>query len=384
MFAAGPSLAGNDEGIQFMPEETPFQQLLDKAKAENKIIFIDAYTTWCGPCKWLVANVFTDPEVGAYFNQNFINAKIDMEKGQGVELAKRYEVRAYPTLLFIDGDGEVVHRICGASPKEDFLKKSKVALDNENNLKALVTNYNTGNRDLSFLSNYLTFGASACMEMGSVASEYWSLMDKEAWASEETWDIFQNYVRDINSDQFEFMINNIEKFKSNEKRSKQVDDYAENMMYYALARPIYNKDAEKLDEYRHQIDLIDLEPARKALCRAAMLEYEKVEDWKKYVSEAGKYIQNFGLDNAGMINSMSWKIYENVEDKDLLIKAAGWMEKLLQNEQNKKYMYIDTHAALLLKSGNIEEGKKVANEAIELAKTTGEDYASTEELLKKF
>lgn len=118
-FVNAPS---NDiEGIQFM--DISFADALKKAKKEKKLIFVDAYAVWCGPCKWMEANTFRDKEVGEAFNKNFINLKIDMEKGEGPELARKYNVRAYPTLFLIDGEGNVVKRILGAKKKDQLLSE---------------------------------------------------------------------------------------------------------------------------------------------------------------------------------------------------------------------------------------------------------------------
>ena len=87
------------QGMQF--ETGSFEEIKAKAKKENKLIFLDAYTTWCGPCKWMAKTVFTNDTVAQYYNANFINAKIDMEKGEGIELAKKYAVRCYPNLLMV-------------------------------------------------------------------------------------------------------------------------------------------------------------------------------------------------------------------------------------------------------------------------------------------
>src|SRR3954466_7010602 len=95
------------DGIEFIHDKK-FQEILDLAKAQNKLVFIDCYTSWCGPCKRLAASVFPDPEVGAFFNSTFINTKFDMEKEEGPSIAGKYSIRAYPTLLWLDGDGKVV------------------------------------------------------------------------------------------------------------------------------------------------------------------------------------------------------------------------------------------------------------------------------------
>ncbi len=93
-------------GIRFI--EPSWSKALAEAKKQNKLIFLDAYTTWCGPCKLLKKNTFPDSEAGEFFNKNFINVAIDMEKGDGPALAEKFQVTAYPTLIIADGDGNLV------------------------------------------------------------------------------------------------------------------------------------------------------------------------------------------------------------------------------------------------------------------------------------
>lgn len=87
---------------------------LAKAKAEGKLVFLDAYTTWCGPCKQMAKNVFPQPEVGRALNPRYVSLKIDMEKGEGPELIKRYEVKGFPTMLVLDPEGNVVKKLVGS------------------------------------------------------------------------------------------------------------------------------------------------------------------------------------------------------------------------------------------------------------------------------
>jgi thioredoxin 1 len=99
-------------GISF--EHSNWDAAVKKAKAENKLIFLDAYTSWCGPCKALQAKVFPDKKLGEFFNSNFVNVKIDMEEGEGPKIATIYPVRGYPTLFFINPtNGKVVNEILG-------------------------------------------------------------------------------------------------------------------------------------------------------------------------------------------------------------------------------------------------------------------------------
>ncbi|NMD01023.1 MAG: thioredoxin family protein, partial [Bacteroidales bacterium] len=140
------------QGISFF--EGSFESLKKEAAKQNKFIFIDCYTTWCGPCKWLAKNVFTNKEVGNFYNQNFINYSLDMEKGEGKDLQKQFGISAYPTLLFIDSKGNIQHRYVGACDTSTFIGVGKQALDTINNFGSLLRKYQNGNREPEFLAKY--------------------------------------------------------------------------------------------------------------------------------------------------------------------------------------------------------------------------------------
>src|SRR5690606_18673307 len=93
--------------------ENAFSTAVKKAKAEHKYIFVDAYKTWCGPCKQLKNITFKDSEAADFFNKNFVNLSVDMEKGDGIDLASKWDVLAYPTLLVIDANGKILLRSIG-------------------------------------------------------------------------------------------------------------------------------------------------------------------------------------------------------------------------------------------------------------------------------
>ena len=100
-----------NEGIQF--SEGTWKEILSMAKKENKLVFIDVFTSWCGPCKMMSAEIFPKKEVGTLFNASFVNYKIDAEKGEGIDIAKKFNVRAFPTYLFVNGDGQLIYRTTG-------------------------------------------------------------------------------------------------------------------------------------------------------------------------------------------------------------------------------------------------------------------------------
>lgn len=114
-------------GIQF--DSSKWKEVLQKAKDQNKLIFFDAYTSWCGPCKRMQNQVFPNEVLGEFFNANFINVKFDMEKGEGVNLSKKFAVQVYPTLLFIDPKTEkVVTHSIGYKTVEQLLSIGEQAV----------------------------------------------------------------------------------------------------------------------------------------------------------------------------------------------------------------------------------------------------------------
>ncbi|MEO9804993.1 MAG: DUF255 domain-containing protein [Reichenbachiella sp.] len=117
--------AGGD-GIKFT--KSSWDKVLKKAKKEGKNIFVDCYTTWCGPCKLMDKKTFTDPKVAAFYNENFINVKMDMETPEGLALNQYFYVSVYPTFLYLDSDGNTLEKATGYRPVDNFLELGQQAL----------------------------------------------------------------------------------------------------------------------------------------------------------------------------------------------------------------------------------------------------------------
>lgn len=126
IFILGSSFTLFSQGIDFF--EGSWEEALELAKKEDKLIFVDCYAVWCGPCRRMSNNVFPDPKAGAFFNENFINLKLDMEKSPGLRFRKSYPVSAFPTLYFIDKEGEVVLSVTGGRDVNGLIQLGGQAL----------------------------------------------------------------------------------------------------------------------------------------------------------------------------------------------------------------------------------------------------------------
>lgn len=202
-----------NKGVNF--QELTLQDALKKikdAKKGPKLIFMDCYTSWCGPCKEMTNNVFPQEVCGTFFNANFVNVKFDMEKDEGLEIAKRYAVAVYPTFLILDADGNEVNRVIGSDKAESFIEKVKIAMDPANSPKAKYEAY-LNNKSSENLFAYINALRSSYKnaELNSFINEvFFSLKPAERY-SEAIWGALVSPVgamSNSNSDIFKYVITN--------------------------------------------------------------------------------------------------------------------------------------------------------------------------------
>ena len=188
-----------DSGIRF-EENTDWERVVKKAAGEKKLIFIDCYTSWCGPCQFMSQTIFPKKEVGNFFNANFINVKYDMEKdSSGVQLCAKYQVHAYPTLLFIDpATEELVHKAVGAVNVSQLLAIGEQAMDPNENLRNMKVRYLAGERGAEFLKGYFVtlMFAGDKQNQGKVALEYIDCLTIKDLAEKENWGFLSNFSYD--------------------------------------------------------------------------------------------------------------------------------------------------------------------------------------------
>lgn len=175
------------KGIEFY--QGTFKELLNEARQKDKMIFIDVYTDWCGPCKYMDKFVFTEPMVAARYNPNFLSYRLNAEKGEGIALAKKYGINAYPTFLFLNNRGYLVHKVVGEKEKDPFAGIAEQALKHgadPNNLGNLEKKFKEGNRSAVFLKNYLNRLNEMGIDNSSVLDEYFKTIPSRQLQEDST------------------------------------------------------------------------------------------------------------------------------------------------------------------------------------------------------
>jgi thioredoxin-related protein len=149
------------------------EKAIEQAKNEDKLVFIDVFATWCGPCKYLDKKVFPDAALSEFFNAEFINLEIDGERGEGPDLMRQFELSAFPTLLFLDGEGKLIRKQVGAMDAEELLKMARVVVDPTSSpIYQMQQRFDNGERDRVFLSKFLILLSEEQQDASSVAMTY--------------------------------------------------------------------------------------------------------------------------------------------------------------------------------------------------------------------
>ncbi len=363
------------DGISF-EKGKDWSDLLAMAKASDKLIFMDAYTTWCGPCKKMTRDIFPQKVVGDYYNENFISVKIDMEKGEGISLAEKYNVRAYPTLLYINGDGDLIHRMAGYMEANDLIDLGKQALDPSRNLVALDKKYKDGNRDADFLRKYteVRYGA-ADGSHGVVADEY--LKTQDDWGTEENMRFIMQFVDNPDTEAFDYLVKNREKFNKT-FGAGQVTGKIQNLIYMKI---YYAETQPSLPEIEKMFQKYFPADAGKVFANFKMSYYRQLGDREGYANAAIERFKKYKSDDYSEYNEAAWTFYEVIDDPKQLKKALKWARKSVK--MANRYENNDTVAHLYHKLGKNAKAIRYANKAIAIAKADGEDYGMTQELLEK-
>ncbi len=190
-----------------------FDEALAAAKQEKKLVFIDFFTTWCGPCRMMANKVFPEKLVGDYMNANFIPLKLDAEK-EGLELSKRFGVKAYPTFVLIDAEGKEVGKVTGMMDGPVFIEKLKAALDPEQNPARIKARYESGERTPKVVNNYaMALLQSRKEDEGfKVINDYYDSLSVADRLKEENAFLFKVYTVDLESDRARFMQEHLNEF----------------------------------------------------------------------------------------------------------------------------------------------------------------------------
>ncbi len=430
------------QGINF-EKELNYEAALEKAKSEDKLIYIDFYTTWCGPCKIMAQRYFSDSVVGDKYNDAFVSLKIDAEKGEGIILAKMYEVVGYPTSLFIDpSDQTIVYRGVGCpTEREGFLEFADITIQEYTDpmeYEEYVSKFENGDIDSELLLRLIEKSSIRSLDYTPYLNAYFLSKSKEGMSIEEAYSLLTDYNGSVKSELYKFVDENFDKLSDTiSYKSEQMSYIAYNDMMraaenkdfdlYNTAKTYYTKYDPNSDRGIYDQDMV-LYRDNKPKVKSVILNYgdglfnqtkeqmqkkdddfletikvqirsqlelynippEKMDSLTevnlKLMPDAGHMAT---VQTAQSLNQLAWNVYERYpEDKNLVSKATLWAHKasdIAQQYAPSLWPAVaDTEAHLLAISGKKKEAIELQTKAVEKAKESeDEDAEDLEEYLEE-
>ncbi|REC40673.1 thioredoxin family protein [Chryseobacterium sp. 5_R23647] len=367
------------QGIKF-EEGSNFKTILAKAKKENKLVFIDAYAVWCGPCKLMVKNIFPLKPVGDYYNANFVNAKIDMEKGEGIDLAKKFNVKVFPTYLFINGDGEEVHRTIGYVEEKDFIQFAMDAGDPNKRLTTLKQKFEKGEKESAFLLNLAELTVYNDTDFSNRVLERYFAAKPEI--TQDNLQLLFQAMKSTDGAPYKIFTER----KADILKiipEKNLENIEKNVKVNTVMAKAYNTTTKKLDEAYFLAEtqkFMTKEDAEKLLKRVKSSRALKDKDFATYEKINLELYKDYTAASSDELNSIAWNFFENVTTKSSLETAVKWAQESVNKNEN--YANTDTLANLYNKIGDKKNAKIWAEKSLQLGKAAGEHTADTEKLLK--
>lgn len=234
-----------------------WKDVLKEARVNNRPIFLDLYTTWCGPCKWMDKEVYLNDSVGEFFNREFLRVKVQMDSLEWddpkikqwyssiPEIRNSYNVQAYPTLLFLSPNGDVYKKIEGVRDAPSLIAEARDALDPANQYSTKMKAYEAGKREPYFVRNLTRqteFGGDK-VKARKMAKEFIaSLSQKEMLTKENIWFIY-DFTKRSTDPGFAFMRDQGAKIEQVEEKmaTKYTDSKVKMIIRFEAIEP-YRKD----------------------------------------------------------------------------------------------------------------------------------------------
>ncbi len=356
------SSAFAQEGIDFF--HGSWDEGLVKAGKEQKLIFVDAYAKWCGPCKRMAASVFTDAKVGEFFNQHFVNMKLDMEEEEGAGFREAFPVSAFPTLFFIDPVAkQVVQKQVGALDVEGFLKLARNVLGKVDNSAEFAKRYEAGDRDPALILQYITALNRSGKPTLKIANDY--LLSQQDLTTPDNLKIIFEGATESDSRIFDLLIQHksaIIALMGEELWSKKVESACQ-------------KTAGKALEFRDATLHQEAKNKMKQHCPASATEFNLNADIKfattmgdapGFVKAAEAYLKWKGKNDASKLHAFSEQVLRYFKDqKAALLAAEKWSEKAATN--GGLYTYYLGYAQVLKQLGKNSEAIIAAQQAKKIA-----------------
>jgi thiol-disulfide isomerase/thioredoxin len=362
------------EGIRFF--EGSWEETLKEAKRLDRIIFVDAYAVWCGPCKKMAAEVFTDLKVGEFYNKNFVNLKLDAEKGEGLKFQEKYPISAFPTLFFIDYNGEIVQQVRGAQTVEAFLELGKKALGKLDRSSQFASDYEAGNRSPELILNYIRALNKAGKPSLKIANEY--LRSQKDLQTAFNLQFILEATVESDSRIFDLLIQNRSAIEALEN-PQVVKDRIQQAIEASAQKAISYRNRELLNESYTKMKKYLPEKAASFELVQELEFWSAMGDADKYIAACYTYAKKEISKDAKALSGLSGAVISQFGHLPKAIAAAEEFAKSAAGVSKDFRIHLK-YAGLLDRNGKKDKALEVAQKALELSKSEGNNAVRSVEM----
>lgn len=360
------SASVNAQGIKFF--HGTWEQALEESKVTNKPLFVDVFTSWCGPCKRLSKKVFVQKSVGDYFNENFICFKLqaDAKNGQNKELSKKLKVSSYPTLLWLNHKGEMLHTATGYKEADELIVEGKASFDTENRLGTVLTKWKNGDRSFELGKKFFAYDHNKSEEFDSF---YMSLNEAQKVDSSLFDVIYYRFPLSLEGGAFKYMLQHRKDCCKNFGKDN-FDWFVKSKLEEELVR---TKGTEEFEKVLGRFKVYDLPYLEMLKAKVLCLDYFEKEEYETFNKEAVKVLETYGENNPFLYATFIYKIIFgknkealiNSNNQKLVLKWAKEYEKVAVDKYESNNVYVQVYRFV----GNKEKALEAARNAINALKS---------------
>lgn len=399
-----------ESGVQWT-EGLSWQEVKEKAKRENKYIFLDCFTTWCGPCKRMDQEVYPNEKVGNFFNDKFISVKVQMDKtkndntfiqswyNDAAEIGKHYLLEGYPTMLFFSPNGTIVKKETGFKNVNEFMILAQAAIqpgkalnDDYAEYKQLINDYKQGKTLYDRLPFMVTIAKklhdTISRELVKVHAEYVGSLSPEKRFTKENIQFWTSLNLSAKSSLLQYFFKDGDKIDAvmNKKgySRRQVNKCIQNVIVGPFLSDQYKNPEAKsgltrinastgvavggqasYDEadWKKLSDLIrrdfNVSYAKSNVLHAKTIWYDKNNNWPAFAKFSLKEFKLYPPDfddwiECNVVNDAGFAIFLHINDKKSINEILVLIKRLLEKKPEWSAC-LDTYANLLYKIGKSEE-----------------------------
>lgn len=366
------------QGIEFFHGD--WEEVLKEAKLQGKPVFVDAYASWCGPCKRMARTTFQDPKVGEFMNEHFIPAKFDMEKAAGIRFGQEFPVQSYPTLFFIDYNGELLLRTVGAKNSDKLLEIAQSVLDNIDYSKDYQEAYENGNRSPEFILEYVISLNRSGKNSQVVANNYFREQNPDL-SKEINQKVLFHAVQYVDSRLFEMMTERMPEIKqlfSQDEIKNQILQAAKNTVERSIEYRVEEILAESMATVKEYLP----EEHEEFVVVHRLEYYKSIKDKEKYAEAAEEFVDfYFNQDNEKVFDICVECVELFEKDEQFLEFSEKHLKKISRKED--KPVYLQALAQVYFFMNDADKALKYAEKAREMAVEQEKSTKAIDQLIRR-